>query len=154
MVSDWIKVVDPRYLSGELIGTVGSEMVVTIKDIDLSECFDSRTNETTEKMTLFFEETKPLVLNKTNAKALARLFDSPADSVGRKVLLKVEQIVAFGKQTLCIRIYEYSEETCPECGQPILPYARKSVKEIKEISKRNLGKVMCANCMKKAKKNE
>ena len=69
--------------------------------------------------------------------------------------MKVERIKAFGKEVDAIRIQEYSEEKCPICGKAILPYAGKSVAQIKEISQRNLGEIMCGECMKnKAKENK
>ena len=99
-----------------------------------------------------------MVLNKTNAKALKRLFspnsDNPADAFGHRVILKVEEVKAFGKKTTGIRIKEFSEEKCPICGKVILPYAGKSVAEIKEISQRNLGQVMCGECMKNKAKEK
>lgn len=155
----WEKVIDPNFINAELIGDVGAERVVTIKDIDLAECYDEGSKAKVQKQTVFFEECKPMVLNKTNAKTLKRLFspnsDNPADAFGHKVILKVENVKAFGKTTTGIRIHEYSEEKCPVCGKAILPYAGKTVAEIKEISKRNLGKVMCGECMKnKAKEKE
>ena len=155
----WEKVIDPNFINAELIGDVGAERVVTIKDIDLAECYDEGSKAKIQKQTVFFEECKPMVLNKTNAKTLKRLFspnsDNPADAFGHKVILKVENVKAFGKTTTGIRIKEYSEEKCPICGKAILPYAGKTVAEIKEISKRNLGEVMCGECMKnKAKENK
>lgn len=155
----WEKVIDPNFINAELIGDVGAERVVTIKDIDLAECYDEATKAKIQKQTVFFEECKPMVLNKTNAKTLKRLFspnsDNPADAFGHKVILKVENVKAFGKTTTGIRIKEFSEEKCPVCGKVILPYAGKSVAEIKEISKRNLGEIMCGECMKnKAKEKE
>jgi len=153
------KIIDPNFINAELIGEVGAERVVTIKDIDLAECYDEQTKSKVQKASVFFEECKPMVLNKTNAKTLKRLFspnsDNPADAFGHKVILKVENVKAFGKTTTGIRIKEYSEEKCPVCGKAILPYAGKTVAEIKEISQRNLGKVMCGECMKnKAKEKE
>jgi len=146
------KIIDPNFINAELIGEVGAERVVTIKDIDLAECYDEQTKSKVQKASVFFEECKPMVLNKTNAKTLKRLFspnsDNPADAFGHKVILKVENVKAFGKTTTGIRIKEYSEEKCPICGKPILPYAGKSVAEIKEISQRNLGEIMCGACMK------
>ena len=155
----WEKVIDPNFINAELIGDVGAERVVTIKDIDLAECYDEQTKSKVQKASVFFEECKPMVLNKTNAKTLKRLFspnsDNPADAFGHKVILKVENVKAFGKTTTGIRIKEYSEEKCPVCGKAILPYAGKTVAEIKEISQRNLGSVMCGECMKnKAKEKE
>ena len=149
----WEKIIDPNFLNAELIGDVGAERVVTIKDIDMAECYDEATKAKIQKQTVFFEECKPMVLNKTNAKTLKRLFspnsDNPADAFGHRVILKVEKVKAFGKITTGIRIHEHSEEKCPVCGKAILPYAGKTVAEIKEISQRNLGQVMCGVCMKK-----
>lgn len=159
MLASWEKVIDNNFISAEMLGTTGAERVVTIKDIDFAECYDDQKKQKVQKQTVFFEECKPLVLNKTNAKALKRLFspnsDNPEDCVGHKVLLKVESIRAFGTTTDCIRIKEFSEEKCPVCGELILPYSGKTVDQIKEISKRNLGSVMCGKCMsKKAKENK
>lgn len=154
----WEKIIDPNFINAELIGDVGAEKVVTIKDIDMAECYDEQSKSKVQKQTVFFEECKPMVLNKTNAKALKRLFspnsDNPADAFGHRVILKVEEVKAFGKKTTGIRIKEFSEEKCPVCGKAILPYAGKTVAEIKEISQRNLGQVMCGECMKNKAKEK
>lgn len=159
MLDSWEKVIDNNFISAEMVGTAGAEKVVTIKDIDFAECYDDQKKMKVQKQTVFFEECKPLVLNKTNAKMLKRLFspnsDDPKDCVGHRIVLKVESIKAFGKTTDAIRIKEFSEEKCPVCGKVILPYAGKTVEQIKEISKRNLGKIMCGECMKnQAKENK
>ena len=151
-LESWEKIIDPNFINAELIGDIGAEKVVTIKDIDMAECYDEGTKQKLQKQTVFFEECKPMVLNKTNAKTLKRLFspnsDDPKNAFGHKIVLKVEEVKAFGKKTTGIRIKEYSEEKCPICGKAILPYAGKTVAEIKEISQRNLGQVMCGACMK------
>jgi ribosomal protein L37AE/L43A len=159
MLESWEKVLDPNFISSELIGDKGAEKVVTIKDIDFAECYDEKTKQKVQKQSVFFEECRPFVLNKTNSKKLKKLFspnsDNPRDAIGHKVVLKVERIKAFGKEVDAIRIQEYSEEKCPVCGKAILPYAGKSVAQIKEISQRNLGEIMCGECMKnKAKENK
>jgi len=151
-LESWEKIIDPNFINAELIGDIGAEKVVTIKDIDMAECYDEGTKQKLQKQTVFFEECKPMVLNKTNAKTLKRLFspnsDDPKNAFGHKIVLKVEEVKAFGKKTTGIRIKEYSEEKCPICGKAILPYAGKTVAEIKDISQRNLGQVMCGSCMK------
>lgn len=161
MLESWEKVIDPNFISAELIGTSGAEKVVTITNIDFAECYDEQKKAKVQKQTVFFKECKPLVLNKTNARMLKKLFspnsDTPSDCVGHKVLLCVESIKAFGKTTDAIRIKEYSETKCEECGNVILPISGKSVDELIEISKRNCNKVLCVACMKKFKeenKNE
>lgn len=151
-LESWEKIIDPNFINAELIGDIGAEKVVTIKDIDMAECYDEGTKAKVQKQTVFFDECKPMVLNKTNAKTLKRLFspnsDDPRNAFGHRVILRVEEVKAFGKKTTGIRIREFSEEKCPICGKPILPYAGKSVAEIKEISQRNLGEIMCGACMK------
>lgn len=158
MLESWEKVIDNNFISAEMLGTVGAEKVVTIKDIDFAECYDEQKKSKVQKQTVFFEECKPLVLNKTNAKTLKKLFspnsDNPADCVGHKVMLKVENIKAFGQKVDAIRIKEFSEEKCPVCGKVILPYAGKTVSEIKDISQRNLGEIMCGECMSKKAKEK
>lgn len=154
----WEKIIDPNFINAELIGDVGAERVATIKDIDMAECYDDQSKAKVQKQTVFFEECKPMVLNKTNAKTLKKLFspnsDNPADSFGHKVILRVESVKAFGKVTTGIRIHEFSEQTCPVCGKVIMPYAGKTVQEIMDISKRNLGQVMCGECMKNKAKEK
>lgn len=159
MLDSWEKVIDNNFISSEMIGTEGAEKVVTIKDIDMAECYDEQTKQKVKKRTVFFEECKPLVLNKTNAKTLKRLFspnsDNPADCVGHKITLKVEKVKAFGKMTDAIRIKEFSEEKCPECGGIIVPYAGRTVEEVKKMAQEHFGKVMCGKCMQnKAKENK
>ena len=155
-LESWEKIIDPNFINAELLGDIGTEKVVTIKDIDMAECYDEGMKAKIQKQTVFFEECKPMVLNKTNAKTLKRLFspnsDDPQNAFGHKVILKVEEVKSFGKKTTGISIKEYSEEKCPICGKAILPYAGKSVAEIKEISKRNLGEIMCGLCMKEKAK--
>lgn len=151
-LESWEKIIDPNFINAELIGDIGAEKVVTIKDIDMAECYDEGSKAKVQKQTVFFEECKPMVLNKTNAKTLKRLFspnsDDPRNAFGHRIILKVEEVKAFGKKTTGIRIREYSEEKCPICGKPILPYSGKTVAEIKEIAQRNLGQIMCGPCMK------
>lgn len=158
MINSWEKVIDNNFISAELLGTAGAEKVVTITNIDFAECYDDQRKQKIQKQTVFFAECKPLVLNKTNAKALKRMFspnsDNPADCVGHKVTLKVESIKAFGKTTDAIRIKEFSETKCEDCGNVILPVSGKSVEQLIEISTRNCKKILCVSCMKKYKEEK
>lgn len=154
---DWIKIIDPNHLSAEVLGSVGTEKVVTIKEISLDECFDTRTNTKKYKYCLHFDgDLVPLILNKTNAKTLKRLFAPNSDDVtscyGHKIVLTVENVKFGRNMTTGIRIKEYSEEKCPECGETIVPYAGKTVEEIKAMSKDHFGRIMCGKCMNKIAK--
>ena len=139
MIDSWEKIVDPNFINAELIGPAGSERVVTIRDIDFREAFDVRSKDKVMKQALIMDECRPLILNKTNRKSLVKMFgaDDPAACVGKKVVLYVVDCMVGKQATTGIRIKEYSEITCEECGKPIRPAAGKQPSELVEISKRN-----------------
>lgn len=153
MIDSFEKIIDSNFINAELLGEVGTEKVVTIKDFDFMECYDNKTKSKVQKQAVVFEECKPMILNKTNAKTLKKLFspndDDPKLCVGHKVVLYVVSVKVGGQQTTGIRIKEYSEEKCADCGQAILPKAGKTVTELIEISKRNCGRQLCLACMQK-----
>lgn len=155
MIDTWEKVLDPNFINAELIGGVGAERIVTIKDIDFKEAYDQKSNSKSMRQSLFFEECKPMILNKTNTKTLIRLFgtdgSNPQACVGRKIVLYVAAVKVGGKATTGIRIKEYAEMKCDDCGEIIRPIPSKSVSELVEISRRNTGRTLCLKCMKKAK---
>ena len=153
MLDTWEKILDPNFINAELIGKVGSERIVTIRDIDFRETYNQKTRAKEKKQALILDECKPMVLNKTNTKTLIRLFGSekPADCIGKKIVLYVVDVKVGGEPTTGIRIKEYSETMCEECGKPVKPAGGKSVAEMAEISKRNTGRVLCLECMRKAK---
>ena len=156
MLDSWEKILDPNFINAELIGPVGSERVVTIKDIDFRETFNQKTQAKEKKQSLILEECKPMVLNKTNTKTLIKLFgsDSPQQCIGRKIVLYVVNVKVGKELTTGIRIKEHSEVKCESCGAELKPAAGKSVEELIEISKRNTGRVLCVACMKKAKEEQ
>lgn len=159
MIDSFIKIIDPNFINAELIGPEGAEMVVTIKSLDYAECFDQKTKAKIQKQAVFFEECKPMILNKTNARTLKKLFspkeDNPKLCIGHKIVLTVEPVKVGGQHTTGIRIKEFSEVKCEGCGGVILPYAGKSVAELIDISKRNFnGKCYCGNCMKTKGENK
>lgn len=155
-LKSFIEILDPNFINSELIGEIGSEKVVTIKGFETADYYDSKQGRKASGAAVLFEECLPLLLNATNTKTLKRLFspnsDNTENAIGHKIILYVTETHkpggSRGEMTNCIRIKEYSEEKCPVCGKAILPYAGKTVAEIKEISMRNLGKVMCGSCMK------
>lgn len=153
MIATWDKIIDNNFINAELIGEIGAERIVTITDIDWAELFNPKTNTKESKVCCFFEECKPMVLNKTNAKTLKKLFggsvDNPSMCVGKKVILYVIPVQVGKNVTTGIRIKEYSEELCADCGQPIKATSTKSVKEVIDISMRNCGRQLCLACMQK-----
>lgn len=153
MLETWEKILDPNFINAELIGPVGSERIVTIKDIEFAEAFDQRTQAKISKQALFFDECLPMILNKTNIKTLISLFgsDSPSACIGKKIIIYVVNCKVAGKATTGIRIKEYSDIKCEGCGESLKPAAGKRIDELIEISKRNCNRILCVECMKKEK---
>lgn len=156
-IKSFIEILDPNFINSELIGELGSEKVVTIKCFEQASFYDSKAGRTATGAAVYFEECLPLLLNSTNTKMLKKLFspnsDDTSNAIGHKVILYVTQTHkpggSRGEMTNCIRIKEYSEEKCSDCGQAILPKAGKTVAELIDISKRNCGRQLCLSCMQK-----
>lgn len=153
MIPTFVKIIDPNFLNAELIGEPGAYITVTIKDIDYREAFNKKTNQSEMRQALIFEgDMKPLLLNKTNAKTLKRLFspneDKPENCLGKTIELYVERTKVGREMTTGIRIREHHGIVCERCGKEIRPMSGKSAAEIAEIAKRNTGSVMCVDCMR------
>jgi len=159
MISTFVKIIDPNFLNAELIGEPGAYITVTIKDIDYREAFNKKTNQSEMRQALIFEgDMKPLLLNKTNAKTLKRLFspneDKPENCLGKTIELYVERTKVGREMTTGIRIREHHGIVCERCGKEIRPVSGKSAAEIAEIAKRNTGSVLCVDCMRAYKEEQ
>jgi len=157
-LKSFVEILDPNFVNSSLIGEVGAEKVVTITGFEQMEYYDQKTRSKKLGSAVKFEECLPLILNATNTKTIKKLF-SPNDddtslAIGHRIVLYVTTTKVAGEVKNCLRIKEYSEEKCPICGKAILPYAGKSVAQIKEISQRNLGEIMCGECMKNKAKEK
>lgn len=158
MIESFEKIIDPNFLNAELIGEPGAFRVVTIKDIDYLEAYNQKTNAKEKKQSLILEECKPLILNKTNAKTLKKLFspneDDPSLCVGHKIELYVISTRVGGKPTTGIRIREHSVEKCDQCGKEIQPLPNMNVEQTVAYSKKYTGKKLCIDCMRKWKEEQ
>ena len=137
------------------------DKTLTISEIGEEEMYDAETGGKKKGLVVHFEEEDlPMVLNVTNAETIAEVTgtDKLAEWVGRKVIVGTSKIKAFGKVHDAIRIRNQVPDetvyTCEECGSVIRPAAGKQPSELVEISKRNTGKVLCLDCMKKEKAKE
>lgn len=156
MIPTFVKIIDPNFLNAELIGEPGAYITVTIKDIDYREAFNKKTNQSEMRQALIFEgDMKPLLLNKTNAKTLKRLFspneDKPENCLGKTIELYVERTKVGREMTTGIRIREHSGEKCDQCGKEIRPLMSMSVAETVDYSRKHTGKKLCIDCMRKWK---
>ena len=131
---------------------------LTIDSIGEEEMYDAETGGKKKGLVLRFRDKDlPMVLNVTNAEAIAEVTgsDKIADWIGKRIIVGTSRIKAFGKMHDAIRVRttkpDDTEYICEECGAVLKPAAGKQPSELAEISRRNTGKVLCLACMKKAK---
>lgn len=155
MIESFEKLIDPNVLNAELIGPLGAFRVVTIKGLDELELWNEKEQRKEKAPCLFFEECKPLRLNKTNRLTLKRLFNPTGDDtsamIGRKVEIYVEKTTAFNKPTTGIRIRRHEYPKCEECGAQLKPYGTMNEDQVAAYAKKHTGKVLCVACMQKEK---
>lgn len=137
------------------------DRTLTIKGIDKKEMYDMETGGTKTGITLLFEEEElPMVMNITNASTIAEVLGTniTEDWIGRKIIVGTSKIKAFGKMHDAIRVRNTKPDetvyTCEDCGSVIKAAAGKQPSELVEIAKRNTGRALCLDCMKKAKEAE
>ena len=131
---------------------------LTIDSIGEEEMYDAETGGKKKGLVLRFRDKDlPMVLNVTNAEAIAEVTGSDriADWIGKRIIVGTSRIKAFGKMHDAIRVRttkpDDTEYVCEECGAVLKPAAGKQPSELAEISRRNTGRVLCLACMKKAK---
>jgi hypothetical protein len=150
----WKKNYNPNYI-GSWAFQPGEEKTVTIKEIKYEAVQNQKGSE--ECTVAYFEEEKPMILNKTNCEMIAKVWGTPyiEDWKGRKIILKVKKISAFGEMVDAVRVSSTRPTDapilCESCGKPIMATAGRSPKTIAEATKAKYKKVLCLDCAKKEK---
>ena len=131
------------------------DLVLTIDHMEKQEIKSQRG---TEKKTviIFKDHPKPLILNVTNRKSIAKALESPnyEDWEGRRIAL-YEGKEPKADDGLAIRIREYAPKVevafCEDCGEEIRPHGSYTVNKIVTMTKAKYGEVLCWDCAKKRK---
>ena len=98
---------------------------------------------------------KPLILNKTNMKAIEKAYDTPylEEWEGLPVILFVQRVQSFGGDIVDgVRIKVTPPPICEECGQPIRPEPGKSCQETSRQLQQKYKKKLCLACAEKMQK--
>lgn len=152
----WKSLTNPNYL-GSYSFEDGKDIIGTIKVIR-NEIVTGPGGQK-EECTIchFVENMKPMILNKTNMKTMAKLFGTPyvEDWPGHKFQIYVDPKVRFGKEVtggLRIRnkvIDAASNVKCEECGADIKPRSGMTSQQFAEYTKKACGKAVCYECAMK-----
>lgn len=155
----WKKYNNPDYL-GAYAFQPGEEKTVTIKEVKRETVFNPSGSGKEECTVAHFKENeKPLILNVTNCKTIAKVWGTPyvEDWAGRKIILKVKKISAFGEMVDAVRVSnERPQEEkiiCEACGKEIVAAAGRTPQVIANTTKTKYGKILCIECAKKEANN-
>ena len=148
----WKKLTNPNYL-GSYAFDPGEEKIVTIERV-AQESVMGAEGRTDVCIVAHLVGEKPLILNKTNCKAITKLLGTPyiEEWAGHKIVLAVQKVKAFGEETDAVRVKpKLPGEICEACGKEIRAGSGRSAVEIAELSVQKYGKKLCLECAKKMK---
>ncbi len=125
----WKKTCNVNYLGSwdlaNVDGTYG-KLTLTIKNIKQEEVLEPSTNKKSIETVIEFKENyKPMILNSTNKKTIAKVSNSNFvnDWIGKKITIQVEKVKAFGDVHDALRVSKVppAVETiaCEVCGKQI-----------------------------------
>jgi len=164
----WKKLYNPNYL-GTYALEPDQDLIVTISRVG-DEKVTGADGKTEECVVAHFSEReiKPMILNSTNSKTIAKLYGPYIeDWVGKKIQVYSEKVKAFGEIVDALRIRKSipKEKTpiqkiiCESCGKEIQPMGNMDAQKLSEYTKAKYGKAVCGTCATRiaqeaAKENE
>ena len=155
----WKKLINPDYLGAYSLDP-GKDMVLTIRVVK-KEMVTGADGKKEECIVCYWqEEQKPMILNVTNCKMIAKLLKTPYIErwAGHRIQIGAEVVSAFGEKVEALRVRktlpEEANVACEECGQFIQPAFNMSVTQLAAYTKNKYGKVLCAECAQAKKEAE
>jgi FKBP-type peptidyl-prolyl cis-trans isomerase 2 len=118
MKTHFRKIKSPNYLgSWDLMNDDGTfvKKVMTIKKASTKQITDQR-GQTSDEAVLEFENYKPMILNHTNVRAIAKALKSPyiEDWIGKQITIYVKNVKAFGEYHDALRIEPIAPKVAKE----------------------------------------
>ena len=154
---------NPNYLgSWDLYDMNPQEITVTIKAIRDEEVINNGKSECCT-VAQFMEDYKPMILNLTNKKILAKLYKTKAveELIGKRITIGYEKVKAFGKISDALRIKPILPaaaksllEKCENCHGDILGASGMASAQVAAYTQSKYGKKLCAKCATELKKQE
>lgn len=153
-LTHWKKLTNPDYL-GSYALLPGEEIVATIKSVGNEEVTGADGKKETCSVVHFHEKIKPMILNATNFKTIAKLMKTPYIEkwYGKKIQIYSEKVKAFGDvwDALRIRPFLPVSLTCADCGAKIKSYGKTSAETVAKHTLNTYGRALCSACASKAK---
>jgi len=113
-LTHWRKVDDPKYLGAySLMDGNTTDINVTIEKVVEEDV--NNANGTERKRVAYLKGYKPMILNPTNSRVMAKLFGSPYIEkwAGHRMNIYIERIFAFGEDVDALRFRAVKELPIP-----------------------------------------
>ena len=155
----WKKLTNPDYLGAYSIED-GKDLILTVKKV-VQEAVTGADGKKEDCIVCYWvEPQKPMILNVTNCKMIAKLAGSPyiENWAGVKLQIGVERVKAFGDVVDALRVRKtkpkQTEEApivCDECGKTIPAAYGMAPSKWVEYAKTKLktDKALCSDCAQK-----
>ena len=162
----WKKLTDPNYLGSWDLQN--GSITVTIKRVEQKQIFNQTKQKEEACVIAEFSDPgiKPMVLNKTNCKTVQKLTGSPFIEAwaGHRIEIKVEKVKAFGEVVDALRVSKIAPPAaakqqpeppkCEDCSGTVTEFGGYSPQQVAASTKSKYGRVLCAECAKKAKEKQ
>ena len=155
----WKKLINPDYLGAYSL-EAGQDIVLTIGTVK-KEMITGAGGKKEECIVCHWQENqKPMILNVTNCKTIAKLAGTPYIEKWSGLRIQIgADVTKFGGDLVeCLRVRKEKPEDakipCQECGQMIQPAFSMSVTQLAAYTKKKYGKTLCAECAKEKKEAE
>lgn len=148
----WKKLKNNDYL-GAYILEPNKDMIVTIKDVKKGEIVGEDGKKSEGTLLYFKEQSKPMILNTTNAKAISTIYDTPyvENWIGKQVQLYSMKIRAFGENLEALRIRKWIPCICSECKGKIEAFNNLTAEQLAVYTTSKYKHPLCSNCASKMK---
>lgn len=149
-LTHWRNLSNPNYI-GAYAFQPGEERVVTIESVG-EETVIGVGGKKDDCMVLHLINEKPMIANKTNCKALAKLFGTPyiEQWIGKSFILHVQKVQASGETVEAIRVKAQLPQIpfCAKCKKRIEGIGKYTAYQVAAKSRERYGEELCAECAK------
>lgn len=144
----WRKTDNPNYL-GAYAFQDGEEKALTICEVKTEKVMNPEMLTEEDKLVIHFKEgEKPLILNTTNKRMIAKVVESPylEDWPNHGIILCVQRVKAFGELVEAVRIRPIKPFICSDCGNVITGFENMLHSEVKDYTVKKYGRQLCNKC--------
>lgn len=108
-LTHWRKELPNDYIGAYMMPTDGSDITLTIKKVALEKVTGNDGSKKDCLVASFKENIKPMILNRTNAKTITKVYGTPyiEQWSGKQIQIYTAKISAWGEQTDALRIRDF-----------------------------------------------